>query len=422
MIKLLSFCCLSFLISVVHSQPVLLPIGGNAWTLDNSNSLRIRNNGITRWQEDNAGFAAYIRVTRPGLVKVGLETDKLSSASQLWVSISGDTKTITVNDKDTVHWAGEWVLKDSGYVAILVRGLKKTGTEYPVVRALKLEGTAITNQASYTKNNDGNFFHWGRRGPSVHMNYQLPKGVDAEWFYNEVTVPKGNDVLGSYFMANGFGEGYFGMQVNGPLERRILFSVWSPFHTDDPKAIPEDQKIKMLKKGDDVYTGEFGNEGSGGQSFLKYNWKAEDTQKFLLHVRPDGASHTIYTAYFFDQEKNNWRLVASFRRPKLATYLKRPHSFLENFNPDMGNIERKVFFGNQWVLDTNGEWHELTKATFTADNTARIGYRKDYSGGANDQRFFLRNCGFFNDYTPYNQVFERKPTGKKPQVNLEQLP
>lgn len=422
MSKLLSFCCLLFLVSVVHSQPVLLPIGGNAWSLDNSNSPRIRNNGITRWQEDNTGFTAYIRTTQPGSLKVGLETDKPSAASQLSVSISGNVKKTTVNENDTLHWAGEWMLKDSGYVAIVVRGLNKTGSEYPGIKALRLEGTAITNQASYTKNNEGNFFHWGRRGPSVHMNYQLPKGVDAEWFYNEVTVPKGNDVLGSYFMANGFGEGYFGMQVNGPSERRVLFSVWSPFHTDDPRAIPEDQKIKMLKKGTDVYTGEFGNEGSGGQSFLKYNWKADETQKFLLHVVPDGESHTIYTAYFFDHEKNNWRLVASFRRPKLATYLKRPHSFLENFNPDMGNVERKVYFGNQWVRDTKGEWHELTKATFTADNTARIGYRKDYSGGASDQQFFLRNCGFFNDYINYNQPFERKPTGKKPQVNLSQLP
>src|SRR5690606_16285439 len=169
------------------------------------------------------------------------------------------------------------------------------------------------------------FFHWGRRGPSVHMNYRLPDNIDAEWFYNEVTVPEGEDVEGSYFMANGFGEGYFGIQVNSPSERRVLFSVWSPFATDDPKSIPEDQKIKLLKKGTDVYTGEFGNEGSGGQSILRYNWKAGMEQKFLLHVVPDDSTHTIYTAYFFDHDKNNWKLIASFRRPKLATYLKRPH-------------------------------------------------------------------------------------------------
>lgn len=420
--KLLLFCCLFFVVNVLYSQPVLLPLGGNAWALDNSGSLRIRNNGVNNWQEDETGFTAYIKLTSPGSVKVWLEADKTGSSSELAVSISGSTKTVAINGTDTSYWAGEWRVKDSGYLAIAVKGIKKNGFEYPHIKAMKLEGSAITSGAAYTKNNEGDFFHWGRRGPSVHMNYQLPKGVDAEWFYNEVTVPKGNDVQGSYFMANGFGEGYFGIQVNGPSERRILFSVWSPFHTDDPRAIPEDQKIKMLKKGADVHTGEFGNEGSGGQSFLKYYWKAEETQKFLLHVVPDGASHTIYTAYFFDREKDNWRLVASFRRPKLATYLRRPHSFLENFNPDMGNKEREVYFGNQWVLDTKGEWHELTNALFTADNTARVGYRKDYSGGAVDQQFFLRNCGFFNDYTNCNQPFSRKPTGKKPRVNLSQLP
>jgi hypothetical protein len=47
----------------------------------------------------------------------------------------------------------------------------------------------------------------------------------------EITVPVGQDPIGSYFMANGFGEGYFGFQVNSKTERRVLFSVWSPFRT-----------------------------------------------------------------------------------------------------------------------------------------------------------------------------------------------
>ena len=60
-------------------------------------------------------------------------------------------------------------------------------------------------------------------------------------------------------MANGFGEGYYGIQVNSDTERRILFSIWSPFKTDDPNSIPDDQKIKLLKKGKGVTSGEFGN-------------------------------------------------------------------------------------------------------------------------------------------------------------------
>ncbi|HEX7753785.1 MAG TPA: DUF3472 domain-containing protein [Niabella sp.] len=405
------------------AQAITVPLGGNAWALNrDKEGIRITGNGVVNWVKTGDGFTAYVRVTQPGTLKLWIEAVPAEATSVIEVSIFGKKKKILLSGAAPELYVGEWMLKDSGYVPIIFKGIKKEGTAFPDIKALKLEGTAITDKAVYTRNNEGNFFHWGRRGPSVHIGYQLPKDVDAEWFYNEVTVPEGNDIIGSYFMADGFGEGYFGMQVNTATERRILFSVWSPYATDDPKSIPEDQKIKLLKKGEGVYTGEFGNEGAGGQSILRYNWKAAATYKFLLHVIPDGDNHTIYTAYFYDGTKNTWLLVASFRRPKGATYLKHPHSFLENFNPDMGNVTRQVYFGNQWIRDAKGNWHELTKARFTADNTARTGYRKDYAGGTKDGQFYLRNCGFFNDYVPYNTMIERLPTRKAPQVDFSTLP
>ncbi|RYG00025.1 MAG: DUF3472 domain-containing protein, partial [Chitinophagaceae bacterium] len=183
-------------------------------------------------------------------------------------------------------------------------------------------------------------------------------------------VPKGEDILGSYFMACGFGEGYFGMQVNSPTERHILFSVWSPFNTDDPKSIPESHKIKMLKKGESVHTGEFGNEGAGGQSYLNYMWKTGNTYKFLLHGVPGNDSITTYTAYFFAPEMNKWKLIASFTRPQTKTYLKRFHSFLENFSPVQGDLSRKVLFNNQWICDDRGKWTELNSARFTSKSAS----------------------------------------------------
>ena len=275
---------------------------------------------------------------------------------------------------------------------------------------------------AFVRTDEGNFYYWGRRGPSVHLNYPTPAGADVEWFYNEVTVPEGQDVLGSYFMANGFAEGYFGMQVNSATERRILFSVWSPYKTDDPKSIPDDQKIKMLRKGEDVHTGEFGNEGAGGQSYLRYNWQTGNTYRFLLQGTPSGDSTTTYTAYFFAPEQGTWRLVASFKRPHTHTYLKRLHSFLENFIPDTGDKGRRVYFGNQWIRGTSGSWAELTQARFTADATARKGYRMDYAGGSDKQRFFLQNCGFFADYTEIGKEFDRTATGRGPVVELGKLP
>src|SRR5699024_6604038 len=144
----------------------------------------------------------------------------------------------------------------------------------------------------YVKNNEGNFFYWGRRGPSVHLTYQMPKDSQAEWFYNEVTVPAGQDTIGSYFMAIGFDEGNFGYQVYSETEQSVLVSVWCPYDTNNHKEVPKDQRIKLVKKGGGVHAGKFGNEGSGGQSYLQYHWEAGNTYKFLLHGKPNGDGST----------------------------------------------------------------------------------------------------------------------------------
>lgn len=148
---------------------------------------------------------------------------------------------------------------------------------------------------------------------------KMPK-EDVEWFYNEVTVPEEGDFPSSYYMACGFGEGYFGMQNNSPHQRKILFSVWSSFNTDNPADIPDSLRVTLVKKGANTVIKEFGNEGSGGQGFMYYDWKPGERCRFLMGARPDGKGNTVYTAYFFDNNKGEWVLVASFRRPKTSTW------------------------------------------------------------------------------------------------------
>jgi hypothetical protein len=402
---------------------ITIPIGGNTWSNGDKTGGSVTNNGIENWTDNNTSFTTYVRFAKTGDLKVWVNLKVPVGSSKIQISITGSSKEIDAKGAtEKKYYVGEWEIPDTGYIAIQLKGISKTGNAFAEITDLEMEGTAINEHTAYTKNNEGNFFHWGRRGPSVHLNYIVPENENAEWFYNEVTVPKGQDVIGSYFMADGFGEGYFGMQVNSATERHILFSVWSPFKTDNPKDIPEDQKIQLLKKGEDVHAGEFGNEGSGGQSYMNYNWKAGNTCKFLLHGRPDNAGHTIYTAYFYAPEEGTWHLIASFRRPATNTWLKHLYSFLENFSPEQGDSERHVFFGNQWIRTDEGRWVELNKIRFTADNTGRKGYRMDYAGGVKGNEFYLRNCGFFNDYTLIDKLFERPDTQKQPQINLEKLP
>lgn len=402
-------------------QRIVIPLGGNSWVLEGRDE-RIKETEIIGWNDPDATIQTYVYVAKPGNVKLYL-TANVTGKSSVSVTIQRKSTEIVLDKTGLAdYYMGEWVVSKSGYVKIEMKGLSKTGETFGTPSHWIMEGTAIDEKASFVKDNKDNYFYWGRRGPSVHLNYPVPADEKVEWFYNEVTVPENQDVIGSYFMANGFGEGYFGMQVNSDTERRILFSVWSPYKTDDPKSIPPDKQINMLKKGENVYTGEFGNEGSGGQSYLKYNWKAGSTYRFLLQGKPSGDSSTTYTAYFYPPEIGKWTLIASFKRPKTETYLKHLHSFLENFIPETGDTGRRVYFGNQWVYNTSGKWRELNNAKFSADATARKGYRMDYAGGAEKNQFYLQNCGFFDGPTAVGSEFEREKKDNFPQIDLESLP
>lgn len=393
-------------------------MAGNSYVTEGMKGARITDKGVTCWMDPETVISTYFHVGQAGKLKLSLKAKAIGTTSKIKVTAGRKSFTVTIPEGDfTVVPVGNIKVAAPGYVRVDMQGVSKGESTFPEVSELIVDN--VEGSANYVKDFSA---YWGRRGPSVHMNYNLPK-TPVEYFYNEVTVPVDGDVEASYYMANGFGEGYFGMQFNSPEERRVLFSVWSPFETQDPKAIPEDDRIRLLRQGEGVHIGEFGNEGSGGQSYLKYNWKAGKTYKFLMQVKPDGKGNTVYTAYFFATDENRWRLIASFLRPKTDTYYRHAHSFLENFSPVQGAYTRRVFFGNQWALDINGEWHQVVDGRFTHDATANAGVRLDYKGGLTDDNksFFLQNGGFFNDNTKAGTSFKRENTGVKPVIDFRQL-
>lgn len=407
-------------VNTFYTNSTSIPLGGNTYQTAGDFEEKITEAGITTWSNESSEFSIYIKASSEKDVLISLDIMTQESDSEIAIYLNSSQNISLKKGQSGIIEVGEFKLS-AGYNEIKLKGIQKSGKNFAQLNNLVISYEGDLDLA-FVKDNESNRFYWGRRGPSVHLSYTLPAEKDFKWFYNEVTVPVGFDPIGSYFMANGFGEGYFGIQVNSETERRILFSVWSPYKTDNPGEIPDEEKIILLKKGEGVYTGEFGNEGSGGQSFLRYNWKAGKTYSFLNSVEPDGKGNTIYTAYFKDPEVGEWMLIASFLRPKTDTWYKRPHSFLENFVPQSGNIERTANYGNQWAGEKNGNWIELSEAKFTGDDIAKRGYRLDYEGGDKSGQFYLRNGGFFNGSVELNSMHKRKTLGVPPTIKFDQLP
>ena len=420
--------CILIFVSQLSAQTVNkkeVRLSGNAYVTAHQEGAKIGQNGLEDWSDPKSEIKTFVYFSKPQTIEVTLHGILDKGKSRIRIGLEqqdiqqGNLQKIQLKSGEFHVKLKPFRVTAPGYTAITLQGVSKTGGDFGKISSITVE----SNDDKMTFVDDFSDY-WGRRGPSVHLSYTMPEDT-IEWFYNEIAVPQHNDVIGSYYMANGFGEGYFGMQCNSENERRVLFSVWSPFNTEDPELIPDSMKIVMLKKGEGVYTGEFGNEGSGGQSFLRYPWKAGNSYRFLTRITPDNKGNTVYTAWFFAPDENQWRLIASFLRPKTNTYYKRAHSFLENFIPEQGYITRMVYFGNQWFRNRSGEWISGTEASFTYDATAKAGARIDYQGGYDTQsnRFFLKNCGFFHDSTEFHSKFHKSSVGNKvPEIDFDRLP
>ncbi|MDO8040175.1 DUF3472 domain-containing protein [Janthinobacterium sp. SUN137] len=388
--------------------PATVELAGNAFITSGDKGAVIDEHGLAGWSNPDAVASTYFRVDGAGPVQVALDASLADGGnSTIRVKINGAPFDVKLAGKARKTYAvGTVNVTAAGYVKVDMQGLTRAKATFGDVAALKVTANAALNYAS-----DPAKHYWSRRGPSVHMGYTVP--ANTEYFYNEMTIPVGQDAIGSYFMANGFGQGYMGIQVKSPSERWILFSVWDA----DNGA-----KTTLVSKGAGVVDNAFGGEGTGGQTYLSYNWAAGTTYRFITRARPDGKGGSDYSAWFYAPETGKWRYIATWKRPAISTYLTGVHSFLENFIDTLGYTERRVQFGNQWARNVSGAWSEVTAGRFTGDATATNGQRMDYAGGLENGKFYLRNGGFFADYVKTGQNFTRPATGQAPAVDVAALP
>lgn len=404
------------------ANKVSVPVGGNAWFVGATGFENIASDGADSWSTPGSSVRTYFYVEQAGTLIVSATIAGPGADARLTLSIGGVDRTLMVSGSDEKeYFAGQFTVPGPGYVAVDLKGDTRSGDTFGRPTMINVSGSAVTNALAFVPSDDNNGFYFGRRGPSTHWFWNSPGG-NIRWLYSEVTVPAGNDLQGAYFMANGFDQGYFGMQVNGPDARQFIFSIWSPYKTDDPSSIPDAYKILTIRKGDGVVTGEFGNEGAGGKSTMQFPWKAGTTYRFLTQVQPNGDNTTDITSWVYTPEDGAWHLMVQFRRPFTNAYAGSPYSFMENFNPDQGDKTRMAFYQNQWIADENGNWQEVLNLTFSVDDTGGKGYRRDFAGGIANGIPFLRIDGFFDDGVAAGGIFTRTPSAGPPTVDLTKLP
>ena len=336
--------------------------------------------------------ALVLRLPKDGVTKLRLTVGKQSREAVA----TGTGEAVTVQ-------FGEFTVAQAGYVRFTLTSLNPPGQPAGDLEALVLDGPAIA---------DGHFNLDPRRNAaSVHLTYATPKDAPVALFYNEVTGVA--DPVATYYMACGFSRGYFGMQVNSPTERRIIFSIWdSGSEGVDRSKVADENRVKLLAKGEGVTAGDFGNEGTGGHSHLVYPWKTGSVQRFAVTAKAED-EHTDYTGWWFHPEQEKWMLIASFRAPRDGKWLRGLYSFSENFGGSTGHIQRKAIFGPAWLRTADGKWQEITEASFSHDGTGQAN-RLDRFMGVENGRFFLSHGGFVPGFTKFGEKFTRPATGRPP--------
>ena len=374
-----------------------------------ANGARVSSrSGTTRWNDPNLKVLWFGDLKAQGTFTAAVELRvPEKSVSKLRLTVAGQSREASVNGAGTnlaVANFGEFKISKPGYQRFTLESLNPAGNPFGDIETLVIDGPATVDAHFNLKPR--------RNAASVHLRYPVPQGTNIAAFYCEMTGLE--DPVATYYMACGWHRGYFGMQVNNPTERRIIFSVWdSGNEAISRNKVADSNRVTLVAKGEGVFSGDFGNEGTGGHSHLKFNWKTGEKQRFLVTARPTNSTYTIFSGYWFHPEKREWMLISSWRAPRDGGWLRGLYSFSENFGGANGHLVRKALYGNQWIRTDRGEWIEITNASFSHDATGKAD-RLDRFMGVENGQFFLSHGGFVEGITKYGDKFIRPPTDKPP--------
>lgn len=402
--------------TLLTTSGINIPMGGNAYITQSvlGGTETINSSGLTNWSSEDAVATAFFRVGKAVKLSVSINASVPSgvSTNTIRVTINGQPFDVNISGVTQKNYlVGVVDITKAGYIKVDFKGINKGSNPYFAnINNIVLRGLISSSDLVFA--NNPATFNAARKGSVIQLQYAIPTTTNTEWFYNELTVPNSSGKASSYIVSNGFSGGEFGLKLNSATDRKIVFTV------NDNSTL----KASIVSSGADVINTTLSGVVNAGQSTLDYNWKTGTTYKFLTQGKPDGIGNTIFSAWFYAKETEEWKFIASWKRPNISSYLKNIYSSLQGTNTENSYNTISAKYNNQWLKDNNGNWIEVTSADFNGDATAANAQRMDYKAGVEFNSFFLQTNGFFSDNVALKTNLIRTNTTIIPTVDLNNLP
>ena len=210
---------------------------------DESDMFSVKD-GLHNWTDTKQQIQFYFKIRNRGDLQLSLLIKNDNAGNRLSATIAGKDFTLKVPQSKEFKLVklGSVVISDTGFYVLTLSSSAKKSNTIADIKSLELSGNAAKDMHFNAKAR--------RNSASVHLLYPLPDSLKVVSFYNEITIPKDADVLHSYYMACGFARGYFGIQVNSPTERRVIFSVWDAGNEAvDRNKVSAENKVQLIAKG-----------------------------------------------------------------------------------------------------------------------------------------------------------------------------
>lgn len=227
---------------------------------------------------------------------------------------------------------------------------------------------------------------------SVHLDYREIPVSEPAWAFTQVKIT--NAATGSYFATSGQAFGYGGFQVHddNPLyyTGRVIFSIWDQGCDRDVETCQDEELAVVKACGTNVICRDFGNEGTGQQSFSESNTfpVVNETYSMVTHAVPVGNNRVQYSGFYFIDK--TWKFLATMEinHGSLPWWHTQFYNFVEQYAATQGFAKRAADFGPFYVSESNpidfqqvqtthfdrntDHNHKRVNAYVTSDNTVAL--------------------------------------------------